>query len=370
VKFFWRGFLAAAAAATSGFLFSFLRPLLPIIFALARPEGLTHNGFTSGTAPTENMNTAALKLEGLSKCYGAFCALHDIHLEIARGEIFALLGPNGAGKTTLIGCVGGLVKKTSGKAFVFGLDLEENATKLRYEMGFVHQEINFDPTFTTREALFFQMGYYGLKKNPARINELLEVLSLSAKADLPMRALSGGMKRRMMIAKALVHNPKLLFLDEPTAGVDMELRQDLWGYVRRLRQQGTTIVLTTHYLEEAEALADRVGVLSHGHLAVVEEKNRLIARLGTKRLQLRLVSPLREEQLRETLHLLKLNPADIDAKLSEDGLQLSIFQTDTSPNFAQLVNMLSTRLSIADIQTQNPRLEDVIYRVLHDSEGK
>ena len=321
------------------------------------------------------MDTAALKLEGLSKHYGSFCALEDIHLEIACGEIFALLGPNGAGKTTLIGCIGGLVKKTSGKAFVFGLDLDKNAIKLRRQMGFVHQEINFDAVFTPREALVFQMGYYGMKKSNARIEELLAVLSLSDKADVPMRALSGGMRRRMMIAKALVHNPKLLFLDEPTAGVDMELRQDLWSYVRQLRTQGTTIVLTTHYLEEAEALADRVGVLSHGRLAVVEEKNRLISRLGTKQLQLRLSSPMQKLQLNEILHAIEAklpdsegNRPNIKAELSEDGMQLSIFQTNKSPNFAQMIAMLSQQLQIADIQTQNPRLEDVIYKVLHNSE--
>jgi ABC-2 type transport system ATP-binding protein len=319
--------------------------------------------------PGNEDGTAALKLEGLSKCYGDFCALQNICLEIERGEIFALLGPNGAGKTTLIGCIGGLVKKTAGKAFVFGLDLDKNTTKLRREMGFVHQEINFDPTFTTREALAFQMGYYGMRKNPARIEELLEVLSLSDKADVSMRTLSGGMKRRMMIAKALVHSPRLLFLDEPTAGVDMELRQDLWGYVRRLRQQGTTIVLTTHYLEEAEALADRVGVLSHGHLAIVEEKSRLLSRLGTKELQLKLASPISKAQCREVLHSLEIHLSDKHAKLSEDGMQLSILQTDTSPNFAQMVAMLSAKLSIVDMQTQNPRLEDVIYKVLHAADG-
>jgi len=318
------------------------------------------------------MNTAALKLEGLSKCYGSFCALNNIHLEIARGDIFALLGPNGAGKTTLIGCLGGLVKKTSGKAFVFGLDLDAHTLKLRHEMGFVHQEINFDAVFTPREALTFQMGYYGLRKNPARIRELLEIFSLSPKADMPMRALSGGMKRRMMIAKALVHSPKLLFLDEPTAGVDMELRQDLWSYVRRLRKEGTTIVLTTHYLEEAEALADRVGVLSHGRLAVVEEKSRLLARLGTKQLQLKLTSPLRETKLQEIRGALKAafpHAEDNKLELSGDGMQLTIFQTANAANVAHMLAMLSTRLDIADIQTHNPRLEDVIYKVLHDLEG-
>ncbi|MCL2013042.1 MAG: ABC transporter ATP-binding protein [Cystobacterineae bacterium] len=313
------------------------------------------------------METTVLKLEALSKCYGSFCALKDVHLDIRHGEIFALLGPNGAGKTTLIGCVVGLVRKTSGKAYVFGVDLDKEAQKLRHEVGVVHQELNFDPAFTPREVLAFQMGYYGMRKNSARIAELLDVFSLANKADVPMRALSGGMRRRMMIAKALVHNPKLLFLDEPTAGVDMELRQDLWNYVKHLRKQGTTIVLTTHYLEEAEALADRVGVLSQGRLAVVEEKNHLLNRLGTQQLHLRLDTPLPQNQFQNILHSLEQSSPHLQAALSEDGMLLSISQTEGAPHFAEIVTKLSAILSIADMKTQNPRLEDVIYKVLHAS---
>ncbi|MCL2626514.1 MAG: ABC transporter ATP-binding protein [Cystobacterineae bacterium] len=307
-----------------------------------------------GQAP----ETAVLRLEGLSKCYGDFCALDNVSLDIHRGEIFALLGPNGAGKTTLIGCVGGLAKKTSGKVHVFGLDLDKHAQKLRYEMGFVHQELNFDPYFTPREVLAFQMGYYGMRKDKARIEELLNIFSLSSKGDSQMRALSGGMRRRMMIAKALVHSPKLLFLDEPTAGVDMELRQDLWHYVQHLRENGTTIVLTTHYLEEAEALADRVGVLSQGRLAVVEEKNHLLSRLGTQQLHLRLASPLSRDKLQALL-------PGVEATLSENGKKLTLSQMHGRPHFVEVVATLSAQLSIEDMQTQSPRLEDVIYAVLH-----
>ncbi|MCL2178934.1 MAG: ABC transporter ATP-binding protein [Proteobacteria bacterium] len=306
----------------------------------------------------EDKETAVLRLEGLTKCYGTFCALKDVNLNIHHGEIFALLGPNGAGKTTLIGCIGGLAKKTAGKAYVFGLDLDKHAQKLRYEMGFVHQELNFDPFFTPREILSFQMGYYGMRKDAARIEELLKIFSLSNKADVQMRALSGGMRRRMMIAKALVHSPKLLFLDEPTAGVDMELRQDLWNYVKHLRENGTTIVLTTHYLEEAEALADRVGLLSQGRLVVVEEKNHLISNLGTKQLHIRLASPSTQEKLQKTL-------PHVITTLSENGMQLTIFQKNGQPNFVEILATLSSQLPIEDIQTQNPRLEDVIYSILH-----
>ena len=329
------------------------------------------------------MDTAALKLEGLSKCYGGFCALDNVHLEIARGEIFALLGPNGAGKTTLIGCIGGTAKKTSGKAYVFGMDLDKDAKKIRQEIGLVHQEVNYDAVFTPRETLAFQMGYYGMRKNAAYIKELLETLFLTDKADVPIRNLSGGMKRRTMIAKALVHKPKLLFLDEPTAGVDTELRQELWNYVRYLKEQGTTIVLTTHYLEEAEALADRVGVLSHGRLAVVDEKNHLLSSLGTRKMTLKLAAPFPRPFLGDLISNMEAKFVTIEEKaetlagdrhniqleLSPDGRQLTIFQINKHPNFAQTIAFLSEKLYVEDIQIQNPRMEDVVHKVLHASDG-
>src|SRR5690349_11903085 len=208
----------------------------------------------------------ALELQGLTKSYAALTALSDVTLSIRPGEIFALLGPNGAGKTTLIGAVCGLVKKTAGTIRIFGQDVDHDPVKPRYEVGLVPQEVNFDPFFTVAEVLRFQLGYYGRPRDDARVMEVLTALNLQGKADSATRALSGGMKRRLLIAKALVHRPRLVFLDEPTAGVDVELRRDLWTYVRKLASEGTTIVLTTHYLEEAEELADRVGVINEGRL--------------------------------------------------------------------------------------------------------
>ena len=209
----------------------------------------------------------ALELQGLTKSYGTkLTALSDVTLSIAPGEIFALLGPNGAGKTTLIGSVCGLVKKTSGKVRIFGQDLDEDPVKPRYQVGLVPQEVNFDPFFTVAESLYIQQGYYGQPRDEARVKEVLSALSLLGKADTITRALSGGMRRRLLIAKALVHKPRLVFLDEPTAGVDVELRRDLWTYVRRLASEGTTIVLTTHYLEEAQERADRIALMHSGRI--------------------------------------------------------------------------------------------------------
>ena len=231
-----------------------------------------------------------LEVVGLVKQYGSMRALDGVSLRIEAGEIFALLGPNGAGKTTLIGAACGLVRKTSGKISLFGTDLDVDSVSPRYQVGLVPQEINFDPFFTVRESLRIQLGYFGRPANDAWIDELLAALSLTSKASAQTRALSGGMKRRLLIAKALVHKPKLVFLDEPTAGVDVELRRDLWNYVRKLKAEGTTVVLTTHYLEEAQELADRVGVIDKGRLLLLEQKTALIERLGQKQLVVRFVS--------------------------------------------------------------------------------
>ena len=224
--------------------------------------------------------TPVLEVDHLVKRYRDVTALAGVSLTIEAGEIFALLGPNGAGKTTLIGAVCGLVKKTSGSIVLFGVDLDQDPLRPRFDVGLVPQEINFDPFFTVSESLRIQLGYYARPPDEARIREVLEALSLTEKANAQTRALSGGMKRRLLIAKALVHRPKLVFLDEPTAGVDVELRRDLWAYVRRLRGEGTTVILTTHYLEEAEELADRVGIINSGRLLLVEEKVSLLRRMG------------------------------------------------------------------------------------------
>jgi ABC-2 type transport system ATP-binding protein len=226
-----------------------------------------------------------VQLRGLRKRYGELTALDGVDLDIRAGEIFGLLGPNGAGKTTLISIVAGLARATAGTAAVLGRDVVKDYRFTRRVVGLVPQEINFDPFFTVEEALHFQAGYFGLRLPDARVVEILGALDLLQKRHVNARALSGGMKRRLLIAKALVHQPKVLFLDEPTAGVDVELRRALWNYVRLLRDRGTTVVLTTHYLEEAEALADRIGIIDHGRLLLVEEKAALLLRHGGRTLE-------------------------------------------------------------------------------------
>jgi ABC-2 type transport system ATP-binding protein len=226
-----------------------------------------------------------VSIRAVSKSFGTFQALAGVDLDIERGEIFALLGPNGAGKTTLISVVAGLLRATTGTVTVLGRDVVKDYQFTRRAIGLVPQEINFDPFFNVEETLRIQAGYFGIRLSEARLEELLSALDLGAKRTTNSRALSGGMKRRLLIGKALVHEPRVLFLDEPTAGVDVELRRSLWRYVRTLRERGTTIVLTTHYLEEAEELADRVGVIDRGRLVVVEEKAALLARHGTTSLE-------------------------------------------------------------------------------------
>ncbi len=302
-------------------------------------------------------STPALELRGLTKTYGGkLTALTDVNLTIRPGEIFALLGPNGAGKTTLIGSVCGLVKKTSGKILVFGHDLDEDPVRPRYEVGLVPQEINFDPFFSVAESLYIQQGYYGQKRDEARVMEVLTALNLQNKADSLTRALSGGMKRRLLIAKALVHKPRLVFLDEPTAGVDVELRRDLWTYVRRLASEGTTIILTTHYLEEAEELADRVGVINEGRLLMVEDKHTLLRRWGETRLVVTFATPMAS---------LPEAGARMGAKLSADGLSLTYVEREgCAPGGELLRDLYSQALPIAAVETRRSRLEDILIDIL------
>jgi len=299
----------------------------------------------------------ALELRGLTKTYGdKLTALSDVTLSIRPGEIFALLGPNGAGKTTLIGSVCGLVKKTSGKVFVFGQDLDDDPVRPRYQVGLVPQEINFDPFFTVAESLYIQQGFYGQPRDEARVKEVLTALNLQGKANAITRALSGGMKRRLLIAKALVHRPKLVFLDEPTAGVDVELRRDLWTYVRRLAAEGTTIVLTTHYLEEAEELADRVGVINEGRLLLVEQKTTLLKRLGEKRLLVHFSAPV------STLPETSLRAG---ATLSADGHLLTYPERDGGVPGGDILRTLYLQgLPVSTVETRHSRLEDILIEIL------
>ena len=226
-----------------------------------------------------------MRLRGVSKRYGDFTALDRVDLDVEQGEILALLGPNGAGKTTLISIVAGLTRASAGEASVLGRDVVRDYRFTRRAVGLVPQEVNFDPFFSVEETLHFQAGYFGVRLGADRLEEILQALELTDKRHANTRSLSGGMKRRLLIGKALVHEPRVLFLDEPTAGVDVELRRALWAYVRTLRDRGTTVVLTTHYLEEAEALADRIGIIDHGRLLLVEEKAALLLRHGGRSLE-------------------------------------------------------------------------------------
>jgi ABC-2 type transport system ATP-binding protein len=298
------------------------------------------------------MPAAAVETDGLTKRYPKVEALSGVTLAIAPGEIFALLGPNGAGKTTWISIVCGLTRATSGRARVLGHDVVSEAMTARRIVGLVPQEINFDPFFTPREVLRFQMGYFGVPPDEARIVELLDAFALADKADVTSRELSGGMRRRLLMAKALVHRPRVAFLDEPTAGVDIALRRDLWQYMRQLRAQGTTIVLTTHYLEEAEELADRVGVIDHGKLITVDDKQRLMARHGRKQVRFTFSAPL--TKLPDSL-------LTLGARLEDGGLTLGCPISDSGPSevLAALATVVGNGTRVIDMRTEQPSLEQV-----------
>jgi ABC-2 type transport system ATP-binding protein len=230
----------------------------------------------------------AIDIDSVVKRYGSFTALHGVSLKVHEGEFFGLLGPNGAGKTTLISTVAGLVRPTSGTARVMGHDVVGDYRAARAALGVVPQEIVFDPFFTVRETLRLTSGYYGIRRNDDWIDEILDGLDLTPKADANMRALSGGMKRRVLVAQALVHRPPVIILDEPTAGVDVELRHTLWQFIRRLNEQGHTIVLTTHYLEEAQEFCGRIAMLNQGRLVALDATRELLRRFSAGRLVLRL----------------------------------------------------------------------------------
>ena len=243
---------------------------------------------------TEAASTqAVISISGLTKTYApGLQALKGIDLEIRKGEIFALLGPNGAGKTTLISIVCGIVTATSGRVLVDGHDIVRDYRAARSKIGLVPQELHTDMFESVWGTVRFSRGLFGRAANPTHLEKVLRELSLWNKRDDKIMTLSGGMKRRVLIAKALAHEPRILFLDEPTAGVDVELRRDMWALVRRLREQGVTIILTTHYIDEAEEMADRIGVVNKGELIVVEEKNTLMKKLGKKQLTLHLQQPM------------------------------------------------------------------------------
>jgi ABC-2 type transport system ATP-binding protein len=296
------------------------------------------------------MSAPAVETEGLEKRYPKVHALRGVDLRIEPGEIFALLGPNGAGKTTWISIVCGITRPTAGTAKVYGHDVVRDAVAARRLVGLVPQEINFDPFFTPREALRFQMGYYGQRPDDARIDEVLAHLNLAEKADTNARELSGGMKRRLLIAKALVHRPRIVFLDEPTAGVDIALRKELWAYVGRLRAEGTTIVLTTHYLEEAEELADRIAVIDHGTLISLDRPASLMAKHGRRLVRFRFARAL-PEPLPDAL-------VALGARLDDEGRALDCPLPEVGVE-ALLGAVAGLGTPVTEMRTEQPSLEHV-----------
>lgn len=297
----------------------------------------------------------AIEAIGLEKTYSAsgklpeMRALKGIDLKIKRGSIFGLLGPNGAGKSTFINILAGLVTKTGGSAKIWGLDIDQHPRSSRAAIGVVNQEITMDPFFTPIQALELQAGYYGVPKSERRSLEILTAVGLDDKKDAYVRQLSGGMKRRLMVAKALVHNPPVLILDEPTAGVDVELRRSLWAYVRELHANGTTIILTTHYLEEAEELCDEIAIISHGEVLAQEPTPQLLSRLDQRLLK---ITP------KEALSQVPSDLSDLDVTLSDGVLNITFRSTETGIG-RLLERVREAGIGVADLATEQPNLEDV-----------
>jgi len=305
----------------------------------------------------------AIETEGLSKTYGGNGgggsgggneALKDVSLHVPRGSFFGLLGPNGAGKSTLINILAGLVIKTSGEARVWGHDIEREMRNARLSIGVVPQELNIDPYFTPKELLEVQAGFYGVKKSERRTAEVLDAVGLSDKADAYARSLSGGMRRRLLVAKAMVHSPPVLILDEPSAGVDVDLRRQLWERVTEMNRQGITVLLTTHYLEEAQALCDTIAIINHGRLIACEPTKDLISRLDTKEITVTLDRDI--DGIPETL-----SPYDVDLN---DGRDLTFFYPPSKINSGEILTAVQDAgLGIVDIKTRQAELEDIFLQL-------
>jgi ABC-2 type transport system ATP-binding protein len=332
---------------------------------------ILNNGATDGTGRSSSYDAASggstsqpvVSVSHLSKTYASgFRALEDINLEIRHGEIFALLGPNGAGKTTLISIICGIVNPTKGEVLAGGHDIITEYRAARSLIGLVPQELTTDAFETVRATVAFSRGLFGKKADPAYIEKVLRDLSLWDKRDDKIMTLSGGMKRRVMIAKALSHEPRILFLDEPTAGVDVELRREMWELVRSLRETGVTIILTTHYIDEAEEMADRIGVINRGEIILIEEKAELMRKLGKKQLTL---------QLNDRLDRVPDELADYNLELAADGYEL-VYTYDTQTEHTDITALLSllteAGVRLKDLQTKQSSLEEIFVDLVKEKD--
>ncbi|MBO6518539.1 MAG: ABC transporter ATP-binding protein [Rhodospirillales bacterium] len=305
----------------------------------------------------------AVEIEGLSKIYGGSNkqapkhALKDVSLKIRRGSFFGLLGPNGAGKSTLINILAGLVNKTDGSAKIWGHDIDADMRAARRSIGVVPQELNIDPFFTPRELLDLQAGLYGVPEAERQTDEVLEAVGLSDKAEAYTRSLSGGMRRRLLVGKAMVHRPPVLVLDEPSAGVDVDLRRQLWTHVKRMNDEGITVLLTTHYLEEAEALCDEIAIINHGRIVACEPTVDMLGRLDARELQVTLAKPADGVPT----ELGAYNPV-----LSAPDCLTVSFAPSKTPARKVLADIEKAGLEVADFSTKESDLEDIFIRLTHD----
>ena len=305
------------------------------------------------------MNKIALSSENLTKVYSKsnklkeeVLALKNLSLEVKQGEIFGLLGPNGAGKTTFINILAGTVMKSSGKVTVWGYDLDKNPRQVRACIGVVPQEVNFDPFFSPKKLLELQAGFYGVKKKDRITDSILETVSLDKQANAYTRSLSGGMKRRLLIAKAMVHQPPILFLDEPTAGVDVELRQNLWGNVKELNKLGITIVLTTHNLNEAQEMCDRIAIINKGNLVALDTTQKMLERIESKIIKFKVKDSKNFEKI-------KLD----GVKFAKSSGQITASYDKNKIKFDQIIEEVKNNVEILDISTDEGDLEDIFLQV-------
>ena len=308
------------------------------------------------------MSSNQIIIKNLAKIYdNGFSALRDINLEIQKGEIFAMLGPNGAGKTTLISIICGIVKPTSGTVLVEGFNIIDNYRETRSKIGLVPQELTLEQFETVFNNVSYSRGLYGKKPDPLHIEKVLKQLSLWDKKDLILRQLSGGMKRRVLIAKALSHEPQILFLDEPTAGVDVELRQEMWKVVKSLRETGVTIILTTHYIEEAEAIADRVGVINQGEIIIVEQKKELLKKMGQKKLIV---------ELQHELDLVPQTLKKYNLMIGSNKMSLN-YTYNLREKQTGITNLLQdikdSGLKLRDLKTEQSNLENIFVSLVREN---